>query len=53
MNKAYVCKYCDTKTVNPDCICGNCRNKLPLVKELVKRFEAFRKLAKVRRTTND
>ena len=43
MSKKYECKYCGIETANADCICGTCRNKLPLVRKLVKMFEPYRK----------
>lgn len=37
------CKYCDTK-INGGELCGNCARLLPLVQELIKEGEPFRKL---------
>lgn len=41
-----VCKYCDnplSKATKKLGYCGACKNKLPVVKELVKLFEVIKK----------
>ncbi len=43
MTKRYICKYCGNETNYADCVCGNCMNKRPLVKKLVRMLAPYKR----------
>ena len=47
------CKYCGGKNDIHKDICGYCRSRLPLVKELIKMLEPYKEIVEERKARNE
>ena len=47
------CKYCGGKNDIHKDVCANCRSRLPLVKELIKMLEPYKKILEERKARNE
>ena len=47
------CKYCERETGERGKICGACRTKLPLVKQLIEMLAPYKKIVAERKARNE
>lgn len=43
MAKYKICKYCGSKTYNPECICPDCKEKLVLIRQIKAMLMPYKK----------